>query len=239
MKIALVTGGTRGIGRGISMMLLKRGFFVYATYSSDDESARSCSRSFSEISSDFSIEKVNNGDYKQLKALTDKIRIRGSVRCIVFNAGCTLRKPLSQITNEEWECSLSINLNSNVYIIRDLMDSIAPESRLIFIGSMMGILPHAMSLSYGVSKAAVHALAKNLVKEFDGTGTTVNVIAPGFVETEWQKNKPENIRANICAKTALHRFADVDEVVKGVEFCMDNQFVNGSIIEIDGGYCYK
>lgn len=104
---------------------------------------------------------------------------------------------------------------------------------------MMGVLPHGTSLPYGVSKAAVHALAKNLVKEFEGTGTTVNAIAPGFVETEWQKNKPQNIRENIYGKTAIKRFAAVDEIANAVAFCLDNQFVNGSVIEVSGGYCFK
>ena len=77
------------------------------------------------------------------------------------------------------------------------------------------------------------------MKEFEGTGTTVNAIAPGFVETEWQKNKSQEIRDNICRKTALNRFATVDEIVSAVIFCLDNSFVNGSVIEVNGGYCFK
>jgi 3-oxoacyl-[acyl-carrier protein] reductase len=103
----------------------------------------------------------------------------------------------------------------------------------------MGLMPHAMVLSYGVTKAAVHALAKNLVKEFEGTGTTVNAIVPGFVETPWQKEKPEEIKQNIYKKTAIHRFASVDEIVDAYRFCVDNPFVNGSLIEVNGGYSYK
>ncbi|WP_443731785.1 SDR family oxidoreductase, partial [Segatella buccae] len=91
----------------------------------------------------------------------------------------------------------------------------------------------------GVTKSAVIALAKNLVKEFEGTDTTVNAIAPGFVDTEWQKNKPADIRENICRKTAIHRFASISEIVGAFEFCIDNAFINGSVLEISGGYCYK
>ena len=82
-------------------------------------------------------------------------------------------------------------------------------------------------------------MAQNLVKCFEGTDTTVNAIAPGFVETEWQKNKPIEIRQNIYNKTAIKRFASVEDVAKAVEFCIDNAFVNGSIIEVSGGYCFK
>ena len=103
----------------------------------------------------------------------------------------------------------------------------------------MGILPHSVSLSYGVTKAAVLALAKNLVKFFESTNTTVNAIAPGFVETDWQKNKPQEIRNNIYNKTAIKRFAEPEEIADAVRFCINNAFVNGSVIEVSGGYCFK
>ena len=82
-------------------------------------------------------------------------------------------------------------------------------------------------------------LCKNLVKEFEGTGTTVNAVVPGFVETPWQKEKPEQIKQNIYRKTAIHRFATIDEIVDAFRFCIDNSFVNGSLIEVNGGYSYK
>jgi 3-oxoacyl-[acyl-carrier protein] reductase len=103
----------------------------------------------------------------------------------------------------------------------------------------MGVYPHGTSLAYGVTKAAVHALALNLVKCFEGTDTTVNAIAPGFVETEWQATKPQHIRDNIYAKSAVKRFATPDEVADAVRFCINNGFVNGSVLEISGGYCFK
>ena len=71
------------------------------------------------------------------------------------------------------------------------------------------------------------------------TGTTVNAIAPGFVETEWQKDKPQEIRENIYKKTAIKRFASIDEIADAVRFCIRNSFVNGSVIEISGGYSFK
>lgn len=103
----------------------------------------------------------------------------------------------------------------------------------------MGITPHSISLLYGMSKECLHSMVKNLVKEFDKTNITINAIVPGFVDTAWQKDKPEEIRNNIYNKTGLHRFATVDEITKGIEFCLNNDFVNGSLIEINGGYNYK
>jgi 3-oxoacyl-[acyl-carrier protein] reductase len=152
----------------------------------------------------------------------------------------TLRNAtLAEIDDEGWERVMMMNVNHNVYLIRDLYDMFPFGSRIVFIASMLGIFPHSMSLAYGVTKSAVIALAKNLVKYFEGTNTTVNAIAPGFVETEWQKNKPKEIRENIIRNTAVKRFASPEEVADAVSFCIENGFVNGSVIEVSGGYSFK
>jgi 3-oxoacyl-[acyl-carrier protein] reductase len=240
MRKAIVTGATKGIGLAIAKMLLEEGYFVTVTYAADDDSAEECARQLSLISGEYEVVKVDQADKEQIRGfIRDYKSDRGNVDCLVCNAGATLREQLSDIDDDAWERVMQINVNSNVYMIRDLFDAFSPNSRIVFIGSMMGIYPHGTSLAYGVSKAAVHALAVNLVKCFEGTGTTVNAIAPGFVETQWQKDKPDQIRKNICAKTALNRFASVEEVADAVRFCIKNQFVNGSIIEVSGGYNYK
>ena len=151
----------------------------------------------------------------------------------------SIRKSFTETTDNDWDMQMEVAVNSHYILVRELYSLIPNGSRIIFTGSQMGLMPHAMVLSYGVTKAAVHALAKNLVKEFEGTGTTVNAIVPGFVETPWQKEKPEEIKQNIYRKTAIHRFATVDEVVDAYRFCIDNSFVNGSLIEVNGGYSYK
>ena len=129
--------------------------------------------------------------------------------------------------------------NSHFFLIRDLWNQIQSDARIIFIGSLMAVHPHATSLPYGVAKSALHALAKNLLKDFEGTNVTINTIAPGFVGTEWQKNKPQEIKNNIYNKTALHRFATPDEIAEVVKFLLHNPFVNGDVIEVSGGYSYK
>lgn len=240
MKTAVVTGGSKGIGFAVAESLLRRGYFVYVTYASDEAAARKAEAVFAAISPHFILLQVDQGDKESFKMFTGRLcREAQSIDCIVCNAGATVRKAAKEITDDEWERVMTVGLNAHFYLIRDLWDKIPCDARIIFIGSMMGVLPHATSLAYGVMKSAVHALARNLVKEFEGTGTTVNVIAPGFVDTEWQKNKPARIRENICNKTAAHRFATPEEVAGAVMFCVDNAFVNGAVIEISGGYCYK
>lgn len=240
MKTAIVTGGTKGIGKQIVIDLLKRGYYVYVNYANDTQAAKEAEKVFKKQSDAFKVAKSDQGDDKEFSAFTKMIMNEAEeINCIVCNAGATLRKPTMEIENGEWEKIMRIILNSHFYLIRDVYPLIKENSRIVMIGSMMGVMPHGTSLPYGVAKAALHAMAKNMVKDFEGTGTTVNVIAPGFVETEWQKNKPQEIRENINKKTAIHRFATPEEISSAVMFCIDNAFVNGSMLEISGGYCYK
>lgn len=239
MKNAIVTGATRGIGLATAEMLLQEGYHVTVTYAYDEDSVQPCKDRLSAVSDAFEILWVDQTSKQEMHDFAMKMREKGHIDCIVCNAGMTLRKGLQEIDEDGWERVMQMNVNSNVYLIRDLFDVIPHGSRIVFTGSLMGILPHSVSLSYGVTKAAVLALAKNLVKFFEDTDTTVNAIAPGFVETEWQKNKPQEIRNNIYNKTAIKRFADPKEIADAVRFCIKNAFVNGSIIEVSGGYCFK
>lgn len=240
MRNAVVTGGTKGIGLEIVRNLISRGYNVITNYSSDYTQAEIIKNEFKKEDPQLHIVKADQSNISEFRDFIDSIRFTfDKVDCIVCNAGATLRKSTFEITDVEWRDVFEVSLNSHFFLIRDLYPALANDARIIFIGSMMGIYPHATSLPYGVSKAAVHAMAKNLVKSFERTGVTVNAIAPGFVETEWQKSKPQAIRESINSKTAAGRFADPSEVVSAVNFCLDNAFVNGSLIEISGGYCFK
>lgn len=231
MKTAIVTGGTSGIGLGVTRMLIGKGYRVYATYVGPD---------FEDKIDNFEAVKVDQSDRKQLYAFVERIKKQcESVDCIICNAGLSIRKSFTETTDKDWDTMMEVAVNSHYILIRELYGLIPEGSRIVFTGSQMGLMPHAMVLAYGVTKSAVHALAKNLVKEFEGTGTTVNAVVPGFVETPWQKEKPEEIKQNIYRKTAIHRFASVDEVVDAYRFCIENPFVNGSLIEVNGGYSYK
>lgn len=231
-KVAVVTGGTKGIGKQVVFDLLVRGFRVWTTFHSDVEVAMLAKAEFEERGRCLVLQ-ANEKDLVQALSVEERIDV------VVGNAGCTLRKSFSEITDEDWNGVFRVNVTENFALVRDLYPKLSDNARIVFIGSMMGRFPHGTSLPYGVSKAALHALAQNLVKEFEGTGTTVNAIAPGFVETEWQRTKPEEIRQNIYRKTAVKRFADVREISSAVMFCIDNAFVNGTVLDVSGGYCFK
>lgn len=216
---------------GVARMLLSRSYVVYATYVGPE---------FSEEIENFHPINVNQASRREVYQFINQIKGKCTeINCIVCNAGMSIRKSFTETTDEDWDCQMEVAVNSHYIMIREFFHLIPKESRIIFTGSQMAIHPHATVLSYGVTKSAVCALARNLVKEFEGTGTTVNAIIPGFVETPWQTEKPEEVKQNIYQKTAIHRFASVDEIVDAYRFCMDNPFVNGSLIEVNGGYCYK
>lgn len=231
MKYAVVTGGTSGIGFGVAEMLIKEGYYVFATYVGED---------FDNDIPNFEAIKTDQTDRKDVYRFITHVKERTDhLDCIVCNAGMTIRKSFTETLDEDWDKMMEVAVNSHYIMIREFFSIIPSGSRILFTGSQMGLSPHATVLAYGVTKAAVHALVKNLVKEFEGTGTTVNAIVPGFVETPWQKEKPEQIKNNIYSKTAIHRFASIEEIVDGYKFCLNNPFVNGSLIEINGGYSYK
>lgn len=231
MKYAVVTGGTSGIGLGVSKMLVEKGYYVYATYVGAD---------FEEKIENYEAHKVDHSKREEVYAFINFIKSQTNhLDCLVCNAGVTIRRGFTEMKDSEWDIMMEVAVNSHYIMVREFYPIIPNDSRILFTGSQMGLHPHAMVLAYGVIKSAVHAMAKNLVKEFEGTGTTVNAIVPGFVNTPWQTAKPEEIKQNIYKKTAIHRFAQVNEIVDAFRFCIDNSFVNGSIIEVNGGYCYK
>lgn len=231
MKYAVVTGGTSGMGLGVAKMLVNKGYYVFTTY---------VGPVFTEKIDNYEAHLVDQTKRDEVYAFINFVKTKvDHLDCIVCNAGMSIRKSFTETTDADWDRQMEVAVNSHYIMIREFFPIIPAGSRILFTGSQMAIHPHATVLSYGVTKSAVCALSKNLVKEFEGTGTTVNTIVPGFVATPWQKDKPEEIKQNIFKKTAIHRFATVDEVVDAFRFCIDNPFVNGSQIEVNGGYCYK
>ena len=230
MKYAVVTGGTSGIGLGVAKMLIAKGYYVFATYVGD----------FDEHIDNLEAIKTDQTSREEVYQFIEHVKSRcPQLDCIVCNAGLSIRKSFTDTSDADWDNMMEVAVNSHYIMIREFYSLIPHGSRILFTGSQMGLMPHATVLGYGVTKAAIHALTQNLVKEFEGSGTTVNAIVPAFVETPWQKDKPQEIKENIYRKTAIHRFATIDEVVDAYRFCIDNPFVNGSLIEVNGGYSFK
>ena len=240
-KFALITGGTKGIGHAVAICLAKSGYDLLLTYGPDTEEETnkavsacsyygvkatafhadiSCKKSIADIAAYLSERSIN-------------------IDAVVFNAGLTYRETFETMEQAEWERVFFANVQFPVFLIQQIVGRIKPGGSVVFTGSLMGIEPHASSLSYGVSKAAVHALTKNLVKFLTPYHIRVNAVAPGFVDTEWQKNKPQEIRRNIEQKIALGRFCAPEEKAEVFKMLIENNYINGEVVVVDGGYSYK
>lgn len=241
MKIAIITGGTKGIGKAIVMKYLDEGCYVIIIYSSDDKTAENLK---------YKLDIQYKDKYKIIKADLSKIEevektcgfIKNNYQKIdylILNAGATNRKNFKDITIDEWDYVMNVNLTMPFFIVQNLAGCVVRGGSVLFIGAVMGIYPHAISIPYAVSKAALHMFSKQLVKHMSPYKITVNTIAPGFVDTPWQQGKSLEQRKRIENKIALKRFALPEEVARLCWDVSQNGYINGSLLEIDGGYCYE
>lgn len=241
MNIVLVTGGTKGIGKAIVLKYLHQGCYAIITYSSDDETAELFQRELDVNYKDkYEIIKADLSKIEEVKIMCNIIRCKyRKIDYLILNAGATNRNSFSDMTIDEWNYVINVNLTMPFFIVQSLVDCIIKGGSILFIGAVMGIYPYAISIPYAVSKAGVHMLSRQLVKHLAPYKITVNTIAPGFVDTPWQKSKPLEQRIRIENKIALKRFALPEEIA---QLCWDisqNAYINGSLLEIDGGYCYE
>jgi len=241
MKYALVTGGTKGIGKAISLSLLAKGYFVFVNYANDENTANTLSEELKlKYLDHFEIIKLDLSKYENVSLLCNKIKnITDHLNVAILNAGKTDRSPFGEVQYQSWLDVFETNLFVPFFIIQELRSIMPVGSSILLTGSSMGIYPHSVSIAYGVSKSAVHALVKNLVKSLIPYKIRINAIAPGFVETEWQKEKPQWLKEKINKKIALDRFCTTEEVGQLAMCAIENQYLNGEIIQLDGGYNFE
>jgi 3-oxoacyl-[acyl-carrier protein] reductase len=241
-KYVLITGGTKGIGKAVARSLAAAGYELILTYGSDHDGAM---KTADELVGEFDLDGVTllSADISDQSSIMTIERLLEDenieLSAVVFNAGLTCRDSFEEISMEDWNRVMQANVNFPVFLLQKIIKRIKKEGSVVFTGSLMGIEPHSVSLAYGVTKSAVHALVKNLVKFLAPYEVRVNGVAPGFVDTEWQKNKPAEIRRNIENKVSLGRFCEPSEVAEVYKMLIENKYFNGEIVVIDGGYSYK
>ena len=239
-KFALITGSTKGIGRAIGEKLLLEGYYVIFNYAHSDADAQFLNDELGiKFPNKFSVLKSDLSKIEEIDQFYERVlEIASYIDIIVFNAGITDRNNFDQISFDNWMSVMNANINVPVFLLKKFKDNIKNNGNIIFIGSLMGDEPHSVSLAYGISKGAVHILTKNLVKIFALNKIRVNCIAPGFIQTDWQDSKPEWLKEKICNKIALNRFGESEEVASLVYHVISNNYINGEIIHITGGYNY-
>lgn len=229
MKYAVVTGSTSGIGLSIAKALIAKGYYVFVNGRENNKVDLSCDM-HEYVQADVSCKEGVDNLIQVILERTPEID------CLVLNAGGTCKKTITDMSFEEWQFVMDINLNMPFYVVKKLLPNIKKGGNILFISSALAMKAHATSIAYGVSKAGLNALAQNLVKEVAGDGIRVNSICPGFVDTDWQKSKPQWLREKIVSKIALKRFAKADEIADMCVNVIENTYMNGAIVSVDGGY---
>lgn len=199
MKRAVITGSTKGIGKSIGLDLLKQGYYVYFNYANDDKGGEDLRH---EIISYTNFEIIKNGfeNEEKIKCFCDEIRSKGPIDVLVCNAGITDRTPWGSVSMDNWNKVIYLNVTVPAMLIQNFGYDMKEGGSIICIGSIMGKYPHSMSVSYGVSKKALHFLVESLVKEYCDRQITINAICTGFTDTEWQKKKPMEQRDRILKR---------------------------------------
>ncbi len=241
-KYILITGGTKGIGKSIAVELAKAGYNLILTYSADNKIATEVMQELIDAYSvDVSIVLADITLRKSIDIIHSFVEDKNiKLFSVIYNAGITSRVSFEDISLDDWEKVFFGNVHFPVFLTQRLLPSYLEHGgNIVFTGSLMGIYPHSVSLAYGVTKSAVHSLVQNMVKFLAPYKIRVNAIAPGFVDTEWQKTKPAEIRKRIEDKIALERFCDPQELAQIYKLIVENSYLNGEIITVSGGYSYK
>lgn len=238
-KLALITGGTKGIGLAVAHRMAGDGYDLIITSNEFEinepiiEICKSFGKSINLIESDIT---RPESIYKIIEYLFyNKLKLDA----LVLNAAITYRADFEEMKIDDWKTTFDANIHYPVFLMQQILPYLNKKSSIVFTGSLMAIQPHSVSLAYGVTKSAVHAIVKNMVKFLQPYEIRINCVAPGFVDTEWQKNKPAEIRKNIENKLASKRFCSPEELTDAYMFLINNNYVNGEIIVIDGAYSYK
>jgi acetoacetyl-CoA reductase len=235
-RVALVTGGTRGIGKAISLALKNAGYRVAANYFGNVEAAKKFTEETGIPAYRFD---VSNFDECQggIKAVA---RDLGPIEIVVNNAGITRDAPLHKMTYEQWEQVIHTNLTSCFNMARSVIDTMRDIGfgRIVNIGSLNGQAGQYGQVNYAAAKSGIHGFTKALAQEGAAKGITVNAIAPGYVETEMVMAVPAEVLKKIVAKIPAGRLGHAEDIARGVLFLVadDADFITGSTISINGGH---
>jgi len=235
-KIAVVTGGTRGIGAAIAMALKTEGYNVAANYAGNDERAKE----FSEKSG-IPTFKFDVSDYAACEAGLAQIEkdLGGNVEILVNNAGITRDGTLHRMDQASWQAVVDTNLGSCFNMCRLVIDGMRERSfgRIVNVGSINGQAGQYGQVNYAAAKSGIHGFTKALAQEGAGKGITVNAIAPGYVDTDMVRAVPENVLEKIIKGIPVGRLGRAEDIARTVVFLVadDASFITGSTISVNGG----
>jgi acetoacetyl-CoA reductase len=234
-RVAVVTGGTRGIGAAIATRLKAAGYRVAATYSSNDAAAEAFYKE-----TDIPVFKFDVSDYEACCAgIAAIVAQLGPIDVLVNNAGITRDGTLHKMAPASWQAVIDTNLGSCFNLSRCVIDSMRERGfgRIVNIGSINGQAGQYGQVNYAAAKSGIHGFTKALAQEGAGRGITVNAIAPGYVDTDMVRQVPPNVLEKIVQRIPVGRLGKADDIARGVLFLVadDADFITGSTLSINGG----
>ncbi|MFQ6290991.1 3-oxoacyl-ACP reductase FabG [Yersinia enterocolitica] len=235
-KIALVTGASRGIGREIAELLAKRGARVIGTATSE-KGAEAISAYLGDQGKGLMLNVV---DPASIESVLATIRAEfGEVDILVNNAGITRDNLLMRMKDEEWQDIIDTDLTSVFRLSKAVMRAMMKKrfGRIITIGSVVGIMGNAGQVNYAAAKAGLIGFSKSLAREVASRGITVNVVAPGFIETDMTKALTDDQRAGILAQVPANRLGQPKEIASAVAFLASDEasYISGETLHVNGG----
>lgn len=234
-RVALVTGGSRGIGAEISRALKAAGRAVVASYAGNEAAARDFA-----AETGIRVMKFDAGDFNQCEEAVQQITAEmGLITILVNNAGITRDATLAKMTREMWDAVIDTNLGSCFNLCKLTFDGMRAEKfgRIVNIGSINGQAGQYGQVNYAAAKSGIHGFTKALAQEGARFGITVNAIAPGYVDTDMVRAVPPDVLQKIVARIPVGRLGHADDIARGVVFLTADEadFITGSTLSINGG----
>jgi acetoacetyl-CoA reductase len=234
-RVALVTGGTRGIGAAISLSLKAQGRKVVANYASNDVAAESFSKE-----TGIAIVKFDVSSFEACQSgIAEIVSEHGPIEVLVNNAGITRDATIAKMRRDMWDAVIATNLGSCFNTCKLTFEGMRERKfgRIVNVGSINGQAGQYGQVNYAAAKSGIHGFTKALAQEGARFGITVNAIAPGYVDTEMVRAVPGEVLKKIVAKIPMGRLGHAEDIARGVAFLTaeDADFVTGSTVSINGG----
>jgi 3-oxoacyl-[acyl-carrier protein] reductase len=239
-KVALVTGGSRGIGRAVSVRLAGQGAFVLVNYARNEEAARETLRLIGEAGGEGKIVRFDVADYKaSTDAIAALIKEKGRIDILVNNAGESRDGLLVRMKEEDWDRVIDTNLKGAFHCCRAVSYTMMKQrgGRIINVSSVVALSGNAGQANYSASKAGIIGLTKSLARELAPRSICVNAVAPGLISTDMTSTMTEEQREKVLEEIPLSRLGTSDDVAGVVLFLASDEagYITGQVIGVNGG----
>jgi len=239
MKVVLVTGASRGIGRCIAENLAKNGYIVIANYNKSKQQALKLQNDLKEEGFNIEIFKADVSKKEEVKNMIEYINNKfGSIDILINNAGISKLQMFCDVTDDDWEEMINTNLKSAFYCTQMVLPGMINKKKgcIINISSIWGQVGASCETVYSISKAGLDAMTKSLAKELGPSNIRVNSIAPGVIDTDMNSKIDDEIKKQIKNETPLGKIGKPMDICKCAKWLIEDEFTTGQIISVNGGY---